>query len=203
VRLDYSRDGKPGAATVKVGNIQRVLMFSSTRAPEDGGPAFNFESSVPGLGDDMQIEIRQLGGAPCAPGSRDCALPTLTQAFRWNGLNLASMDAKLGRYFGTDTGVLVISGGPGMTDLEPGDVIQKIEGEAVATPRDAMRALRSKEAGGKVRVQVLRERKPRTLDITLPDEPPMHWFAPPAPPALPAAAAPPAPAPAPGAAISI
>jgi hypothetical protein len=104
----------------------------------------------------------------------------LTQAFRWNGLNLASLDARLGRYFGTSTGVLVISGGPSLPLLEPGDVIQRIDGKAVATPRDVMRLLRAKDTGGQLRVEVLRDRKLRAMDITVPEAPPMNWFAPPA-----------------------
>ena len=44
----------------------------------------------------------------------------LAEAFRWNGLNLASVDAKLGRYFGTDRGVLVLSSGPDLAGLQAG-----------------------------------------------------------------------------------
>ena len=53
---------------------------------------------------------------------------------------------------------------------------KKREGDAVATPRDAMRALREQDAGEKVSVQVLRDRKPRTVEVTVPDAPPLRYI---------------------------
>src|SRR3546814_7211570 len=54
---------------------------------------------------------------------KDCGTPALMSAFRWNGLNLATVDKQLGRYFGTDHGVLVLSNGE-LAGLHAGDVIQ-------------------------------------------------------------------------------
>lgn len=211
VRLGYLRAGKRGEAVVVTDRISSVMVMSSNLPGE-----YRFDVS----GDLQSIEIDDLGqlrgqldrldvhpivsplveteiariaAAPCAPGAGDCRIPALTQAFRWNGLNLASMDARLGRYFGTDHGVLVLSGGAGLAALEPGDVIQRIDGEAVATPRDAMRALREQDTGGKVKVELLRERQRRVVEVTVPEAPPLRWFAPPPPPAPPAPPVPPAP----------
>ncbi|HEX4853342.1 PDZ domain-containing protein [Arenimonas sp.] len=186
IALGYTRDGKPGTANVVVDDIGRVMVFNRADGAVARALAFERAQGTPLIDPDVAIEIERLRTAPCAPGSEDCQLPVLSQAFRWSGLNLASVDAKLGRYFGTDRGVLVLSGGPGLESLEPGDVIQRIEGDAVATPRDAMRALREQDAGEKVSVQVLRDRKPRTVEVTVPDAPPLRWFAPPPPPAPPA-----------------
>lgn len=186
IALGYTRDGKPGTANVVVDDIGRVMVFNRADGAVARALAFERAQGTPLIDPDVAIEIERLRTAPCAPGSKDCQLPVLSQAFRWSGLNLASVDAKLGRYFGTDRGVLVLSGGPGLESLEPGDVIQRIEGDAVATPRDAMRALREQDAGEKVSVQVLRDRKPRTVEVTVPDAPPLRWFAPPPPPAPPA-----------------
>jgi hypothetical protein len=130
----------------------------------------------------------------------NCNLPMLAEAFRWSGLNLATVDGQLGRYFGTDRGVLVVSTGPELAGLQAGDVIQRIDGKEVKSPREAMMALRDKPADSKVGVTYLRDRKsataqitvPRTAMLRLPAVPP----APPAPPAPPKApAAPKAPAP--------
>ncbi|WP_290887206.1 PDZ domain-containing protein, partial [Arenimonas sp.] len=194
--LGYTRDGKPGTANVVVDEIGRVMVFNREDGAVARALAFERAQGTPLIDPGVAIEIERLRSAPCAPGSEDCQLPVLSQAFRWSGLNLASVDAKLGRYFGTDRGVLVLSGGAGLDALEPGDVIQRIEGDAVATPRDAMRALREQDAGEKVKVEVLRDRKPRTVEVTVPDAPPLRWFAPPppappAPPAPPVAATPP------------
>src|SRR3546814_16524037 len=79
-------------------------------------------------------------------------------AFRWNGLNLATVDKQLGRYFGTDHGVLVLSSGD-LAGLQAGDVIQRIDGKAVASPREAMAAMGDKPGGTTGSIGYLRERK--------------------------------------------
>ena len=212
--LGYVRAGKPATASVKVDSVEFAMLMNPAEAPharrivmstdhpihvDRDGVVTMEETRMRVLPHDgmtmiapsVQYEIERIGTAPCPPGSDDCGMTTLTQAFRWNGLNLASMDAKLGRYFGTSTGVLVISGGPGLAQLEPGDVIQRIDGQPVATPRDAMRALRAQDTGGQVKLDVIRERKPRSVSVTVPEAPPMRWFAPPAPPAPPSPPMPP------------
>ena len=82
----------------------------------------------------------------------------LAEAFRWNGLNLAAVDAQLGRYFGTSEGVLVLSTGKDLDGLQAGDVIRKIGGKPVTHPREAMDALRAQPADAKVSVDYLRDR---------------------------------------------
>lgn len=106
----------------------------------------------------------------CKDGA--CRLAVLSDAIRWNGLNLASVDAGLGRYFGTDSGVLVIGTGKDLQGLQAGDVIRAINGKPVNTPREAMDVLRPLPAGGKASVDYLRDRKPATAQVTIPDVPP-------------------------------
>jgi PDZ domain-containing secreted protein len=104
----------------------------------------------------------------CPPGQKDCDLPAFFQAFRWQGLNLASVDATLGRYFGTDHGVLVLSSGPELKGLQAGDVIQGIAGKPVKSPRDVMSVLREKDAGSQVKLELLRDRKTMAVLVTVP-----------------------------------
>lgn len=115
-----------------------------------------------------------------------CRFPVLAEAFRWSGLNLAAVGPQLGRYFGTDRGVLVLSAGDELAGLQPGDVVQKIDGKPVETPREAMALLRSQPADSRVRVDYLRDRKPATAQITVPEAVPFRIPLPPAPPEPPA-----------------
>jgi membrane-associated protease RseP (regulator of RpoE activity) len=133
-----------------------------------------------------------IGGGPrvqmfqfdCKPGESCAGQQRLAEAFRWNGLNLASVDAQLGRYFGTDKGVLVLSAGPSLDPLQTGDVIQRVDGQAVDTPRAVMDALRDRPAESMVTVAYLRDRKPGTARVKVPKV--MAFPAiPPAPPAPP------------------
>jgi PDZ domain len=108
-------------------------------------------------------------------------------------LNLASVDASLGRYFGTSAGVLVLSSGPSLGQLQAGDVILRVDGKTVATPRAVMDALRDKSADSVVAIDYLRDRKAGSAQLKVPEAmvfpamPPM----PPAPPAPPAPPRPP------------
>lgn len=202
VQLTYSRAGKSGNANVKVDNIGRVMMFSDMErgfAPRADGHSKRIIMGGPEGRENIEI----MAFADCEKaGKKDCAPPRIFEALRWQGLNLASLDAQLGRYFGTDKGVLVISAGPGMKSLQSGDVIQRVESSATESPRDVMRVLRNKKVGEKVTISVLRERKALNLEITTPEAKAMHFLPPPpAPPAPPRApgtpAAPPAPPPPP------
>lgn len=206
VKLGYLREGTSGSVTASADTIRRA-MFVSGDAPM-WSPGFDIDKDVRVVIDPtIRIEIDRAregidqaraiahaqGMTGCAEEGKDCHFPALAQALRWNGLNLASVDARLGRYFGTDRGVLVLGSGEGLPGLEPGDVIQRIDGEAVGSPRDAMRALRQHAAGEKVKVDVLRDRKARSVEFNVPQAPAMRWLVPPAPPAPPAPPMPPAP----------
>jgi len=91
----------------------------------------------------------------------------------FGGMELASLTPKLGAYFGTNEGVLVVQA-PEKNDvfkLEEGDVIQSIDGRKPDDGAHAMRILRSYRPGEKVSLNVLRQRKPLTLAVTLPEHP--------------------------------
>jgi serine protease DegS len=115
----------------------------------------------------------------------------------FRALELVPITPRLGQYFGTDNGLLVVKAppvqGPG---LEEGDVILSIGGRAPESARHAFRILGSYQPKEKVKVEVLRQRKRLTLDVQIPDVDPMnpgfrpgpspHAPAPPVPPAPPA-----------------
>ena len=143
---------------------------------------------LPAFADAGAIRSASVFRFDCKPGENcDMGQHRLADAFRWNGLNLASVDAQLGRYFGTDTGVLVLSTGPALGQLQAGDVIRRVDGKAVTTPRAVMDALRDKPADSTVAVEYLRDRISASLQLKVPKAmsfpamPPM----PPVPPAPP------------------
>lgn len=181
VTLAYVRDGRAATvrATPQLGD--RLLVARDA----DGNPLARPMAIV---APQVRNELIRLD---CDADDDDCRLPALSEAFRWNGLNLATVDAQLGRYFGADRGVLVLSTGPDLAGLQPGDVIQRIDGKDVNSPRDAMAALRGKAADSRVGVTYLRDRKSATTQITVPRTAMLRIPRPPAPPVPPL---PPAPA---------
>jgi S1-C subfamily serine protease len=104
----------------------------------------------------------------------------------FGGMELASLTPKLGAYFGTNEGVLVVQAPDNAAfKLEDGDVIQSIDGRKPDDGAHAMRILRSYRSGEKVNLTVLRQRKPLTLAVTMPDRPEFdedHFFTTPVPP---------------------
>lgn len=216
VRIRYQRDGKPASLTATPQLGERVMVFENddgsqfvtngelvVRRLRDGGSDVSADSieyipAEPMMAPRMHSEIIRLN-ADCK--NKPCPLPSISEALRWNGLNLASVDAKLGRYFGAERGVLVLSAGPELKGLEAGDVIQSIDGRQVDSPREAMVALRGKPDGGQVEVAYLRDRAKAKSTIKVPKA--IAW-APPPPPAPPTPPRPPAPpkAPAPPAPIA-
>jgi len=97
-------------------------------------------------------------------------------AFSWPGnvwadMELVELNEGLGKYFGADSGVLVVSAPESNAlKLEDGDVIRKIDGREPTSVRHAMRILSSYQPGETLQLEVLREKKKRTLEIEMPDD---------------------------------
>jgi S1-C subfamily serine protease len=90
----------------------------------------------------------------------------------FGGLQLVTITPQLGRYFGTDKGVLVVGTPPGgILGLEDGDVILSIGGREPKSGAHATRILHSYQSGEKIPLRVLRQRKTLDLNVTMPDMP--------------------------------
>lgn len=89
---------------------------------------------------------------------------------RWGELELVSLTPKLGAYFGTDTGLLVVRASEDSTlGLEDGDVIVSIGGREPASPSHAMRILRSYNSGETMMLEIYRQQRRKTLEVVVPD----------------------------------
>lgn len=182
-------DGDTVVLDVKRGNEIKTLNVTARRT---GGPLVKVWSPRDGSFDiDIDLKLDQL---------RDLQGHATFLAGDWLGLELVTLDADLGEYFGTTEGVLLVRTPKDESlQLRAGDVIQKIGDRAVRSPSQTMRALRSFEPGDTVSIEVLRRQQQLTLQGVVPKSPRGRLLfvpAPPAPPAAPAAPVPPeAPAP--------
>jgi len=87
----------------------------------------------------------------------------------WGDLELVSLNADLGEYFGTKEGVLVVKApADSSLPLKGGDVITSIGGRKPANPSHAMRILRSYEKGETVSIEILRKQKRMTVAWKVP-----------------------------------
>jgi predicted metalloprotease with PDZ domain len=102
------------------------------------------------------------------------ALPELRGAFMLHGpladMELVTLTPRLGSYFGTDKGVLVVRAPAGGTlKLEDGDVILAIDGRQPTSGSHATRILGSYQPGEKVTLRILRQHKTLEIEATLPE----------------------------------
>lgn len=88
----------------------------------------------------------------------------------FGAMELAPLSERLGSYFGTDEGLLVVSA-PGNEDLqlEDGDVILSIDGRKPTSVAHAMRILGSYESGEQLQIEIMRDKRKRTIKLEIPD----------------------------------
>jgi len=82
-----------------------------------------------------------------------------------------SLTPKLGQYFGTDKGLLVVRAPEdARLKLEEGDVVVDIDGRVPSSPSHALQILASYQSGEKLKLNVLRMKKQLTFDIVVPED---------------------------------
>jgi S1-C subfamily serine protease len=151
LKVDYLRDGKSGSVEVE----PRIVANNTFIFSGEGGP--------------MELHV------PSAPIS-----PEMVERFKmefsrpWvhaalGDLELVELNEGLGRYFGTDRGLLVVKAPKsGAFDLRDGDVIQNIDGREPKDVRHAMRILGSYAAGEKLEMSIMRDKKRVKVDVEMP-----------------------------------
>jgi membrane-associated protease RseP (regulator of RpoE activity) len=173
VKVDYLRDGKRMSAAVVAAPAEPAMVRIIRETHLD--PLL--EGMMP-------------------PGMME-GLPGFGRGF--GALELVAVTPKLGQYFGTDKGLLVVRVPAESTlKLEEGDVILGIDGRVPENPGHAFRILGSYQPGEKVKLEVLRNRKRSTVEGTIPNDEGMggHPAMPPHPMRMPPpGASPPPPAP--------
>jgi predicted metalloprotease with PDZ domain len=89
-------------------------------------------------------------------------------------MELARLTPGLGRYFGTDTGVLVVRApADGALGLQDGDVILSVGGRKPRDSSHVIRILASYDPGEKITLEVLRLHRKISVAATIPAEPAM------------------------------
>lgn len=85
-------------------------------------------------------------------------------------MELAQLTERLGSYFGTDEGLLVVRApeDEGL-QLEDGDVILNIDGRTPTSVGHAMRILGSYESGEELKIEIMRDKRKRSITLEIPD----------------------------------
>ena len=95
----------------------------------------------------------------------------------WCDLDLVTLNADLGAYFGTREGLLVVKApADSALPLKSGDVILSIGGRKPTSPAHAMRILRSYDTGEAVSIEIMRHERRQTISWTVPEESERNWY---------------------------
>ena len=150
--LEYLRDGKVGTVQIE----PRVTPMNAYMWSSDGG---NFV--MPDM-PDIQITPEAIGNFSFSFGGWRGG---------WGDMEVVELTEDLGRYFGTDSGLLVISApASNAFKLQEGDVIKNIDNREPSSVNHCMRILSSYQPGEKLVLNILRDRKPMKLEIEIPDD---------------------------------
>src|ERR1700730_2754770 len=147
------RDVKPDAKVrVRVSRDGKTRDFTVTARP---GPT-------------VLASVRGLPDLPFGP------FPEFQGAFMFHeplmDMELATLTPRLGSYFGSEQGVLVVRApADGTLKLEDGDVILAIDGRQPTSGSHATRILSSYQPGGKLTLRIIRPHKTLQVDATLPE----------------------------------
>ncbi|HKJ93522.1 MAG TPA: PDZ domain-containing protein [Longimicrobiales bacterium] len=162
--IAHLRDVQPGdtvAVTVRrTGKTQRAKIVT-----EEGG-AFGFFSDRDGRAARIFVSPGARGLiTPGTPEIREFVRTRVAGALSGiPGLNVVDVNPALGKYFGTDRGVLVVNvDSDSALGLEPGDVILQIGGRTVEDAGHALQILRSYRPDEEIRMQVMRDKHRTTV----------------------------------------
>jgi type II secretory pathway component PulC len=151
LKIEYLRDGKVGSVELE----PRVMANNS------------FIFATPGS--EKEIHIPPM---PIAPEMIEHFKMEFGSPWAHTGLGeleLVELSEGLGSYFGTDKGLLVVKAPEsGAFELQDGDVIHSIDGREPKDVRHALRILGSYQAGEKLKLGIMRDKKKRTIDVEIP-----------------------------------
>jgi len=150
--IEYLRDGNVGSVEVE----PRIVKGRAYAWLGDGG---NF--SVP--------NVPNIHVAPDTGRKFQFAVPFFGGS--WGDMELVELNEGLGRYFGTDAGLLVVNAPKSDAfKLQDGDVIMSIDDREPTSVGHAMRILGSYQPGEELELKIMRDKRRQTLKIELPDD---------------------------------
>lgn len=168
VSLDVLRDGEPTTLTLTTVEQPAARRQWFTLVRPDGGSNLELDLRLGDLAERLdRLEL------PRFVGDGDILLRLETEPGRL-GARLLAINGQLAGYFGVEQGLLVQHVEPSTpaaeADLRAGDVITAVDGVVFERPAQLRRHLRETEPGGAVTLDIVRNREPMSIRVTLPDD---------------------------------
>ncbi len=164
------------------GNYDEFIQTDTSINPgNSGGPLCDIDGRVIGINTLISGNNRGVGFAIPINQARNIAEQLLTRGYvsrPWLGISIASLEEiqQAGRLAqGLQSGVVVRGIEPGapaqQSDLNPGDVIMKVDGKAVSVASDLQREILGKKIGQAVQLEVWRNGRTLRLDVRTGEHP--------------------------------
>ncbi|RPI97678.1 MAG: PDZ domain-containing protein [Candidatus Aminicenantes bacterium] len=175
VVLQIERGGEPMDIKVKLGELAEgdAMKEMDLRFPGLFRPDAQIPSPAPQPGAPKSAPKQ---GAPrprfSAPGAPQWTFETR----KYIGLYCGELNPELAAHFGVKEGTALIigkvtEGGPAAkAKLQVGDIIVSVDGKRVGTVNELIDLIQAKPKGAKVRLEVLRDKKPMTFDVEVAEE---------------------------------
>jgi len=134
---------------------------------QSGPSVFEFD------GEDFALTMPALPAMPAMPAFRMPDIPRTFMSWRSPilGIESESLNPQLAEFFGVKEGVLVRSVNRGSAaekaGFKAGDVIIKVDGERVTTPKEISSILQESRSKGSISVTVVRHQKEMSLSVTV------------------------------------
>jgi S1-C subfamily serine protease len=197
--MGVSPSGPAQAAGLKAGDVIVAIDGKSLKRTGDRGPARQLVEYMRGVqpGQSVKVDYLREGKRLSAAVVATAAMPPIAMVLRermampggiegmmppgvmdmlgfghaFGALELAPITPRLGQYFGTDKGLLVIRApAEAGWKLEDGDVLLAIDGRVPESPGHALRILGSYQPDEKVKLDIMRNRKRMTVEAVLPKQ---------------------------------
>ena len=153
LKVEYLRDGKVGSVEVE----PRIMAGNSWAWAPESGPKHLRVPPAPNAPEQAEVFNFRFGAPWVGTGLGD--------------LELVELNEGLGSYFGTDKGLLVVKApATGAFELREGDVIQSIDGREPKDVRHALRILGSYQAGEKLELGIMRNKKKAKIAVEIPQD---------------------------------
>jgi S1-C subfamily serine protease len=173
VTLKIERDGKPMDVKVRLGEFDEdaAMREMDVRFPGLFGGTTPPSKAVPPPG---AREIAPKGTVPRqpVPGSPQWTF----ESRKYIGVYCGELNAELAAHFGVKEGTALIvskltEGGPAAkAKVQIGDIIVSVDGKRVGSVNQLIDMVQAKAKGAKVRLEVLRDKKPMTFDVEVAEE---------------------------------
>ena len=152
LKIDYMREGMVGSVEVE----PRVVADNTFVWMSEGGPKELHAVPAPMVPPELMGRYDMKFGLPWVESGL-------------GELELVELNEGLGRYFGTDKGLLVVKAPKSDAfELRDGDVIHSIDGREPKDVRHALRILGSYQAGEKLQLGIMRDKKKVKVDVEIP-----------------------------------